>query len=141
MKDRTKKYALGTILAAVAGYVTGILTAPKSGKETRKDIKKGAVNAKNEAEAKLKQGQAELQKMIGKAKTETQHLKGTVKQQADKSLAAIVETKDKVQNVIKDGSKNDRELKRALKEVNDALGHLKTYIGQYGKAAKDNFKK
>ncbi len=39
-KDNGKKIAIGTAIGLAAGYVTGILTAPKSGKETRQDIKK-----------------------------------------------------------------------------------------------------
>jgi gas vesicle protein len=30
-----KKIAIGASIAALAGYVTGVLTAPKSGKQTR----------------------------------------------------------------------------------------------------------
>jgi gas vesicle protein len=39
--------AFGAVIGAVAGFVTGILVAPKSGKETREDIKHGAVKAKD----------------------------------------------------------------------------------------------
>lgn len=43
------KFALGTLIGAVAGVVAGILTAPKSGKETRADIKAKASELKDEA--------------------------------------------------------------------------------------------
>jgi gas vesicle protein len=43
------KFAIGALLGAAAGFVAGILTAPKSGKETREDIKDTAVKAKNTA--------------------------------------------------------------------------------------------
>ena len=36
----SKKFGLGLLLGAVAGVVGGILTAPKSGKETREDLAK-----------------------------------------------------------------------------------------------------
>ncbi len=137
MKGSTKKFAIGAVVAGIAGYVTGLLTAPKSGKETRKDIHDTAVKATAEAKKRLKQANDELHKMIEKAKRETAHLRGTVKEQADKSLAAIIATKNKIQNVIKEGSSSDKELKKALKEANDAMNHLKKYINQYGKAAKN----
>mgnify|MGYP001507925177 FL=1 len=35
----SKKLAFGAIIGAVAGIVAGGLTAPKSGKETRADLK------------------------------------------------------------------------------------------------------
>ena len=55
---RKKAAAAAAILAAGAGYVTGILTAPKSGKETRKDITNHANNARIEAEKQLKEWEA-----------------------------------------------------------------------------------
>jgi gas vesicle protein len=45
-----KKLALGAVVGAVAGVVVGVLMAPKSGKETRGDIKKRAVQLKKNAE-------------------------------------------------------------------------------------------
>ena len=36
--------------AAVAGFAAGVLTAPKSGKETRKDLKKKANELKKDAD-------------------------------------------------------------------------------------------
>lgn len=35
------------VVAAVTGFVAGVLVAPKSGKETRKDIKKAAESARD----------------------------------------------------------------------------------------------
>lgn len=43
------KFALGAIMGAAAGIVAGLLTAPKSGKMTRQDIKTKAVELKNKA--------------------------------------------------------------------------------------------
>lgn len=49
-----KKLALGAVVGAVAGVVAGVLMAPKSGKETRGDIKKTATNLKEKAVSKSK---------------------------------------------------------------------------------------
>lgn len=46
------KFALGAIMGAAAGIVAGLLTAPKSGKMTRKDIKAKAVELKNRSAQK-----------------------------------------------------------------------------------------
>lgn len=139
MKDRTKKFALGTIFAAIAGYVTGILTAPKSGKETREDIKDTAVKVKNEAEEKLAQLHKELDELLELAKKNTDHLRGTLKNQAAKSMEKAASVRDKVQTTLKEGGKDKRELKKAVKEVQTASRHLKKYISQYKEAAKDSF--
>src|SRR3989344_4511530 len=101
MKDRTKKFALGTIFAAIAGYVTGILTAPKSGKETREDIKDTAVKVKNEAEEKLAQLHKELDELLIAAKTNTEHLRGTLKEQATKTIETAANARDRVQTTLK----------------------------------------
>lgn len=37
-RSRRRKIAMGLVLGATAGTLAGILLAPKSGKETRKDI-------------------------------------------------------------------------------------------------------
>ncbi len=52
------KKPLTAITAIAAGFVAGILMAPKSGKETREDIKKKAKEAKQSA--KKHAGQAKL---------------------------------------------------------------------------------
>lgn len=46
---KTNKLALGAIVGAAVGIAAGILTAPKSGKETRDDIKQKAGDAKRKA--------------------------------------------------------------------------------------------
>ena len=43
------KKVLTVIGAAAAGFAAGVLTAPKSGKETRKDLKKKAGELKGDA--------------------------------------------------------------------------------------------
>ncbi|RWZ79016.1 MAG: YtxH domain-containing protein, partial [Candidatus Chaera renei] len=46
------RFALGAAIGAVAGVVAGLLAAPKSGKETRADIKQKALEMKKEAAEK-----------------------------------------------------------------------------------------
>ena len=46
------KFVLGAAIGAAAGVVAGLLTAPKSGKETRADLKKKARELKQDATAK-----------------------------------------------------------------------------------------
>ncbi len=130
MKDRTKKFALGTIFAAIGGYVAGILTAPKSGKETRADIK-------NTTETELRKLHQELDEVLARAKS----LGGSAKDQALKNAEMIKVKGQSLLSNVKGASKNDRELKKAVKEAGDAIKYLKKYLAQYGKAAKDSLKK
>lgn len=48
MKKDNSKFFLGVVLGAAAGLVAGILTAPKSGKETRQELKEQGKKALDE---------------------------------------------------------------------------------------------
>mgnify|MGYP003400089687 FL=1 len=52
-KQEKKGLALGAVFGAIAGVVAGILFAPKSGKETRKDIKVATVKTINKAKEEV----------------------------------------------------------------------------------------
>lgn len=46
------KFAIGALFGAAVGAVAALLTAPKSGKETREDIKRKAGEIKSDAASK-----------------------------------------------------------------------------------------
>ena len=48
------KFFLGAVIGAIAGGIAGILTAPKSGKETQADIKKGGEKLAKKAQQVVK---------------------------------------------------------------------------------------
>lgn len=48
----SNKLALGAIIGAAVGVVAGVLTAPKSGRETRDDIRRKAEKTKDQAALK-----------------------------------------------------------------------------------------
>ena len=131
MKDATKKLALGTIFAAAAGYVAGILTAPKSGKETRSDIKDAAVTAYTAAEKKLKALHTELSQLLDQAKVKLGELKGTAAQDLEKAMAVGKVAKEKARELLSavhEGDADDKDLQDAIKEANKAAEHLKSYL-------------
>ncbi len=128
---KTTKFAVGTAIAAGVGYVAGVLTAPKSGKETRKDIHDGAVKAKNETEKKLKEVTAELSKHIATAKSKAKNAQDGAKTELHKALDTAVGAKEKARGVISafhEGESEDKDLQKAVKDVNKAIDHLKTYL-------------
>jgi len=53
MCNKKGKFARGALLGALVGAVAGVLFAPKSGKETRDDIKKKGLEAKDVASDKF----------------------------------------------------------------------------------------
>jgi len=82
------KLALGALIGAAAAFVGGVLLAPKSGKETRNDIKKDALKLKGDVEKEVKATTA-------KVKAEATKLKGEATKTADEVYAkAKVAAKD-----------------------------------------------
>ncbi len=129
--DNGKKFAIGAVLAAAAGYVAGILTAPKSGKETREDIKEAAQKTVAEAEKRLKQLHTELAKLLNEAREKSAKLKGEAREELDKAVANAGLLKEKVRELLSaahEGTAEDKDLQKAIKEVNQAVDHLKAYL-------------
>jgi len=59
------KFVLGTLFGAAAGLVAGILTAPKSGKETRAELKAKADVLKTDATKKVEEVQTKANEVVG----------------------------------------------------------------------------
>ena len=131
MKDSTKKFAIGTLIAGAAGYLAGILTAPKSGKETREDIKDTAVQSMREAERQLKKLHTELNDVIAEGKERAGKLSGKAQQELQVVLDAASDVKGKAREVLSsvhEGRAEDKDLQKAVKEAKDAVSHLQTYL-------------
>ncbi len=62
------KFVLGTVLGAAAGVVAGILTAPRSGDETRADLKARAAELKEEASRRADDMKSEKTGIVGVVK-------------------------------------------------------------------------
>ena len=76
-KTGVLKDSLKVVTGVVTGAVAGLLFAPKSGKETRKDIKDGANNLGNQISDKSKE--------LGKAtKDQFNNVKDTIKDKTKK---------------------------------------------------------
>lgn len=131
MNKSTKKWALGALLAAAAGYVAGILTAPKSGKETRQDIKNAAEHGMAEAEKQLKKLHTQMNDLLGQAKSKAGNLKGTAQKDLQAAIDRTTAVKEKARNLLsalhEDGA-DDKDLQKAIDEANKAVEHLKTYL-------------
>jgi len=89
MSDKGK--AKWGILGVIAGAIAGVLFAPKAGKETREDIKKGAVKAKDEVGEKAGQVKTEVSKKVTSAKKGAGDLAGKATRAAKKGAGAVKE--------------------------------------------------
>lgn len=133
MRKSTRNLTIGTLAAAVAGYAAGVLTAPKSGKETRKDISKAAIKAKTQAEKHLKQLHSELDELIKSSRVQSQKLGAKAKQELDKALHLATQAKQKAREMLSgfhNGEADDKDLQKAIDDATQAIAHLKKYIAK-----------
>ena len=133
MKNTTKRFAVGTLLAAAAGYVAGILTAPKSGKETRQDIKETTEKTIQETEKQLKKLHTELSDLLLQAKTRAEKLSGKAKEEMDMAVKATHTVKEKAREILSavhEGDADDKDLQKAIKDSQKAIDHLKTFLAK-----------
>lgn len=131
MEKNTKKFAIGTAIAAVAGYLAGILTAPKSGKETRQDVKNTAIKAKTEAEKDLKKLHSEITDQINRAKKIATKFGDDHKKDIDKLMSKASVAKEKAREVLSavhDGKSDNKELSAVIKDINNATDELRKYL-------------
>lgn len=97
------KFALGAVVAALSGFVAGVLTAPKSGKETRDDLKNDALKAKDTVTK-----EAEKAKELATEKVEE------VKQKAEKTVKDV---KAKAEAVADDVADQANDLKARAEQA------------------------
>lgn len=83
------------VLGVVVGAVAGVLFAPKSGKETRKDIKDGAVKAKTEVSKRAGNAKKEATKKVDEATGAAEKVADKAARAAKKGVAAAKEELDK----------------------------------------------
>lgn len=130
-RNALKKMAIGSAVAAAAGYVAGVLTAPKSGKETRQDIKEAADKGWTQAEKELKKLHTDLDKVIKDSKKTGDKVSAKTKKELDTLVEKAQDTKEKARQVLSavhEGDAEDKDLKQAIKEANEAIEHLRDYL-------------
>ena len=131
MGKRAKTFAIGTVFAAAAGFVAGILTAPKSGKETRQDIADASHHAVTEAEKTLKHLHSELLTQFEIATTRADELKGQASKRAHDIATTAEDAKLKAQEALdafRNGKSDDADLQKAIKEAEKAIKHVREFL-------------
>ncbi len=131
MSDYKKKLALSALAAGLIGYGLGILTAPKSGRETREDIKKTASSATKSIEFKLKKYHSEITELIAEAKIIGLSFRGKAKDELKKLIAGSIEARHRVSlalSALHEGDKIDEDLETAIAEASAAIVKLNSFI-------------
>lgn len=77
------KVFLGTMVAAAAGLVTGWLTAPKSGKETRADLKDKADKARTEVQNRAEEVKGQVNQRSAELKVKATDTANELKARAE----------------------------------------------------------
>lgn len=126
-----RNLALGGLVLAGVSYVAGLLTAPKSGKETRKDIKNTAAKAKLEAEKKLKHAHSELNSTIDNATKKASTAKDGADKELKKALAQADIVRQKTREILSavhEGEAQNKDLEKALNDVKNSIKHIKSFL-------------
>ena len=129
--NEVKKIAIGGVIAAVVGFLAGILTAPQSGKETRDDIKDTAHKGVDEAEKDFRKLQEEMDNVIRQARANRTKLSKSAQEELNELIDRAKDSKSKAGNVfdaVRNGEAEDRDLDRAIKSASRSLEHLKKYL-------------
>jgi gas vesicle protein len=100
MNKDVKNVGIALIAGLAAGYALGVLTAPKSGKETRSDIKDAGAKAYKIAEARLKNTYEDLSEVIANASEQAKKLNKKGREELDVLLAAAHDAQGRVKQLI-----------------------------------------
>lgn len=133
MNKWARRFALTTVIAGIFGYIAGILTAPKSGRETREDIKDTVNKSVKEIEKRLKEIHTELDVLLKEATKRAENIKGKAKKEIDDVIVAAAKAKDKTRvalSSIRDGEAEDKDLQKAITDAEKAIDHLKKYLAK-----------
>lgn len=127
----TRKIAIGSTIAGVAGYLAGILTAPKSGEQTRKDIANKAGDIKDDATGQLEDLNDELKDLIQSTKVKTLTLSSTARAEFNEAVVRAKDAQNKASQVLKAakaGEAEDPDLNKAAKQARQALKNLGKFL-------------
>jgi gas vesicle protein len=126
-----RKVALGSTIAGLAGYLAGILTAPKSGKQSREDIAGKAEDMKDNAEGQLLDLNEELKELIKTTKVKTVALSSTARAEFNEAVVKAKDAQNKATQVLKaakSGEASDPDLNKAVKQARMALKNLSKFF-------------
>lgn len=129
--ETVKKIAIGSAIAGAVGYFAGILSAPKSGKQTRDDLAGKAGEIKDSAEDQLYELNDELKSLIKNTKEKTVGMGSAARAEYNESLMKAKDAQNKAGEVlkaIKNGGASDPELDKAIRQAKQAAKNLGKYL-------------
>jgi gas vesicle protein len=130
-KNTGKKLAAGAALGGLVGYLAGILTAPKSGKQTRKEIVNKTGEVKDSAAEQLEVARGELTAALNNAKAKSADLNAKAKVEYNETVVKAKDAQNKAGQVLKAfkaGEADNPELNKAVKQTRTAISNLSKYL-------------
>lgn len=127
-----RRIAIGSAIAGAVGYVTGILTAPKSGKQTREDITDKAEDMKESAEDQLQNAHDELGELLKTVKNKSVALGSKAREEFNEAVVRAKDAQNKASHVlraVRAGQAEDPALNKAIKQAHQAKKNLSKYLG------------
>jgi gas vesicle protein len=126
-----RKFALGAVIGGTVGYLAGLLTAPKAGKETREDISKKAADVKSDAEIQLQLTMDDLGEAMQAAKSKSANLNAKARKELDEAVAKAKVAQSKSSEVLKAfraGEADNPDLNKAVKQAKQAKSNISKYL-------------
>lgn len=130
-KQEKKGLALGAVFGAIVGVIAGILFAPKSGKETRKDIRVATEKTIDKVKAEAEKLHGELSELLDKMESKVKEVKGKTSQVAKEHIEDGKKTVVNLSTAIrsfKSGSSDDKDLKNAIQKAHESKTALKAFL-------------
>jgi gas vesicle protein len=126
-----RKIAIGSAIAGAVGYLAGVLTAPKAGKQTRKDIANKAGEVVNDAEDQLQDLNDELKDMLKNTKNKTVALSSSARAEFNEAVVKAKDAQNKSTQILKAakaGEATDPDLNKAVKQARQAIKNLGKFL-------------
>jgi len=131
MKKSSKSLFTVAVIGAGLGYLTGILSAKQSGKETRKDISETSKKAQAKAEASVSSLYKELSDVVKQAQDKVDKGKLTIRHNLYRATSKGNRVKSQTKEIlvaIKNGKASNKDLSKSIESTKLAIKNLKNYL-------------
>lgn len=138
-------FVKGTIFGALVGMVAGVLLAPKSGKETREDLKRKAQSTYQDVNDQLRKLSDEVSGRVDTLKAAAKDLQGEAKEESQELIRRAEVLKQDLRvsasNLAKSGAQAKdaamKDVKVLLAEGSDVMKELERVTRRLAGSAKD----
>ncbi|HUY52962.1 MAG TPA: YtxH domain-containing protein [Candidatus Dormibacteraeota bacterium] len=131
MKKPYKNVFAIAILGSSLGYLAGLLTAKKSGANTRKDISDASKEIQKKAETTASNLYKELSGAIEQAEVKIDKGKLSVRNNLYRATTRANKVKSQANEIlmaIKNGNADDKDLQKSVDSIKSAIKNLKNYL-------------